>query len=176
MRPPERVGSPPIDGRTHIKMFGQVWSEGRQGWRSFAPTTVRDVEAHSVGSPPTRLDTQWPSSDNEPLLTVDPPTQPVSGTLPTWVDSPRSQVNVPVRNVRPRLRLQSVPSLMRWRKIWRPAQCPQSQQVPGQSGVCCWWEAMHGGEEACCRNSGDQHRRPRFRGFVGHSHRSGSLS
>ena len=67
------------------------------------------LEAHSVGLPPTRLDTQW-SSDDEPLLTVDPPTQPVSGTLPTWVDSQRPLVNVPVRNVRPRLRLQSVPS------------------------------------------------------------------
>ena len=67
-------------------MFGQVWSEGGPGWRSFAPrpvsrfhgvstmpvTSVRDVEAHSVGLPPTRLDTQWSSSDEDPLLTVDP--------------------------------------------------------------------------------------------------------
>ena len=29
----------PIDGRAHIKMFRQVWSEGGQGWRSFAPRT-----------------------------------------------------------------------------------------------------------------------------------------
>ena len=49
------------------------------------------------------------SSDDEPLLAPTlPPTQPVSGTLPTWVDSGRSHV-VPGRNVRPRLRVRSVP-------------------------------------------------------------------
>ena len=39
-------------------------------WISTMPvTSVRDVEAHSL--PPTRLDIQWSSSDDEPLLTVD---------------------------------------------------------------------------------------------------------
>ena len=67
-------------------MFGQVWSEGDRVGGSFAPrtrvsdsrgstmlvTSVRVMEAHSVRFPPTRLETQWPSSDDEPLLTVDP--------------------------------------------------------------------------------------------------------
>ena len=114
---PGRVGSPTIDGRTHSRCLARYGLRGAHpgpvsrvhGVSTMLVTSVRDVEAHSVGLPPTRLDTQWSSSDDEPLLTVDPPpTQPVSGTLPTWVDSPRSQVNMPI-NVRPRLRL-SVPS------------------------------------------------------------------
>ena len=45
------------------------------------------------------------SSDDETLLAVDPPPiQPVSGTLPTWVDSDRFLVDVAGRNVHPRLR------------------------------------------------------------------------
>ena len=118
-------------------------------------TSVRDVEAHSVGLPPTRLDTQWPSSDDEPLLTVDPP-KPVSGTLPTWVDSPRSQVNVPVRNVRPRLRLQSVPSTID--ALEEDLEASAVSTVPASSravrrlllvGRPCTPRAR-------CRNSGDQ--------------------
>ena len=61
-------------------------------------TSVRDVEAH------------FTTDQVEPLLTVDPTTQPASSTFPTWVDNPRSQMNMPIKNVRPRLRLQSVPS------------------------------------------------------------------
>ena len=55
--------------------------------------------------------TENASSDVEPLLALTPPpTQTVSGTLPTWVDSGRLHVDVPGRNVRPRLRVQSVPA------------------------------------------------------------------
>ena len=49
------------------------------------------------------------SSDEEPVLAlVLQSTQPVSGTLPTWVDSDRPQVDGPGRNVRQRWRVRSV--------------------------------------------------------------------
>ena len=55
-----------------------------------------------------------PSSDDEPVSAlVLPSTQPAPGTLPTWADSDRPQVDEPVRNVRPRLRVRSVsPSIL----------------------------------------------------------------
>ena len=47
-------------------------------------------------------------SDDKPLWApTPPPTQPVSGTTPTWVNSGQSLVTVSGRNVRPWLRVQS---------------------------------------------------------------------
>ena len=71
---------------------------------------VRVGEASNPG-PPRDRGREVVSSDDEPLLALTPPpTQPVSGTLPTWVDSGRLHVDVPGRNVRPRLRVRSVPA------------------------------------------------------------------
>ena len=51
------------------------------------------------------------SSDDEPLWPpTPPPTQPVFGILPTWVGSGGSHVMVSGRNVRPRVRVRSVPT------------------------------------------------------------------
>ena len=64
---------------------------------------MRVGEASNPGPPSDRQGEA--SSDDEPLLAViSQPVQPVPDTLPTQVDSDRLLVDVPVRNVRPRLR------------------------------------------------------------------------